>query len=394
MPFRLPVDIANRALQHLGKSRIASFTDESDEASEMSNAYDTLRLDEMSYNLWTFATRRVILRPVGIDSVIWTPPTWSATTWAVGAVVAFTPLQGPYRGTAGYWQAKAVKTGSNTILPDNDPDWQHYFGPVALDLHDSTKTYQAGEIVLVPAPWAIGTTYAANAVVESGNVWYVSLAAGNVGNAVSNTTFWVAWQSGGRTDWGLTTSESPVPLTYPGVYTVYLSRYNNNQDVPAAGVTTWTVLVGTIAAVDIVYPAGAGLSVDRNTANLFHLPVGFLKRAPTDPKGGQIPYLGAFSGVMPEDWTLEGDYLVSGDAGPILLRFVADVTNVAAMDTSFCEGLAARMAVELAGALQADDKRQAADRAYRRTMANARLSNAIEVGPIAQVECRYILVRA
>lgn len=389
MAYRLPVDIANRALYHLGKPNIASFTDMSDEAHAIGQLYDNLRLDEMARNLWKFATRRTILRSASIDSVLWTPPTWAAGTYSVGSVVSYTPGNGPYQGFASYWQTKAAKTGSNTTTPDNDADWQHYTGPLAFDLYDSDTTYFAGEIALVPAAWGVGTTYAANAVVRSSTTWYVSLAGSNTGNAVTDTTWWTPWAAGGRTsgDWGLTAGETPIPLTYPGSYGVYLSLYNGNADNPVSATGTWLSLAGTVAAVNIVHPA------DSRAPNIFRLPNGFLKRAPTDPKGNQVPYLGAASGVPPEDWTPEGDYLVSGDTGPMLLRFVADVTDVAAMDVQFCEGLAARIAVELAPPDDPKAQRKA-ERAYSRAMMTARISNAIEVGPISPVECRYITVRA
>lgn len=396
MAFKLPVDIANRCLQHLGKPTIAGFTDESDEAVSTGAAFDDLRLDELSSNLWRFATKRVILRAVTIDSVIWTPPTWAAGTFTAGAVIAYTPGNGVYSGITGYWQTSAAKTGSNTTTPSNDADWRHYNGPVALDLYDGDTTYFAGELVLVPSAWAIGTTYAANAVVRSSSTWYVSLAGSNVGNAVTSATWWAEWEAGGRTNgaaWGLTSGDTPIALTYPGTVGVYLSLYNGNADNPVSATGTWLNLLGTVAAVGLVYPVGAGPAADIRTSNVYRLPAGFLKRAPTDPKGNQVPYLGAMSGVAPEDWTPEGDYIVSGDAGPIMMRFIADVTDVAAMHPQFCEGLAARMATELAPALNATDKQRGAELAYRRTMSRARLSNAIEIGPISQVECRYILVR-
>lgn len=396
MAFHLPVDIANRALQILGKPHIADFTDQSDEAHETGAVYDNLRLDEMSNNLWRFATKRAVLRALSIDSVIWTPPTWAAGTFSVGAIAAYTPASGVYSGIIGYWQTKAAKTSSNTTTPDNDPDWQHYNGQVAIDLYDADTTYFAGEVVLVPSAWSSGTTYAANAVVRSSTTWYVSLAGSNLNNAVTDTTWWAAWSAGGRTSgatWGVTAGDTPIALTYPGTVGVYLSLYNTNADNPISATGTWLSLTGTVVPIALVYPIGAGPAADIRTSNVFRLPNGFLKRAPTDPKGNQTPYLGAASGVAPEDWTLEGDYIVSGDAGPVLLRFIADVTDVAEMDPTFCGGLAARMATELSAALQANERKRDAEMAYRRTMTQARLINAIEIGPISPVENRYITVR-
>lgn len=396
MAFSTPVDVANRCLQILGKPHIASFTDESNEANETGAAYDSLRLDEMAVNLWKFATRRVILRPVTIDSVLWTPATWSAGTYSVGAVAAYQATTGVYTGTTRYWQTTVAKTGSDTTKPDQDPHWKHYTGPVAIDLYDEDTTYFAGEVVLVPAAWAVGTTYAANAVVRSSTTWYVSLAGSNVGNAVTDTTWWAEWSAGGRAsgaDWGITAGDTPIPLTYPTGYAVYLSLYNGNADNPVSATGTWLSLGGTVAAIGIVYPIGAGPAADVRTSNVFRLPNGFLKRAPTDPKANLVPYLGAMSGSMPEDWVPEGDYLISGDTGPILLRFIADITDVSSMDDTFCVALASRMATELAASLEASKEQNKAERFYRRTMAQARQANAVEVGPLPMVENRYILVR-
>lgn len=398
MAFSTPVHVANRCLQILGKPHINAFTEDSNEANETGAAYDNLRLDELGVNLWKFATRRVILRPVTIDSVLWTPATWSAGTFSVGAVAAYAATTGVYQGTTRYWQTTVAKTGSNTTKPDQDPDWKHYTGPVAIDLYDEDTTYFAGEVVLVPAIWSGVTTYAANAVVRAnadGTTWYVSLAASNLNNAVTDTTWWAEWSAGGRSsgDWGLTSGDSPLPLTYPGTVGVYLSLYNGNADNPVSALGNWLSLGGTVAAIGLVYPIGAGPAADIRTSNVFRLPNGFLKRAPTDPKANQVPYLGAMSGSMPEDWTPEGDYLVSGDTGPIMLRFIADITDVSAMDDTFCVALASRMATELAASLDAGKEQNKAERFYRRTLAQARQANAIEVGPLPMVENRYILVR-
>jgi hypothetical protein len=395
LPYHTPVDVANRALQHLGKPQIGDFTDQSEEANETRVAYDNIRLDEMSSNLWRFATRRVILRAVSIDSVMWTPPTWVAGTFAVATVAAYTPTTGVYMGEAGYWQASVAKTASNTTTPDQDADWKHYTGPLAIDLYDSGATYFSGELVLVPAAYDGAVTYAANAVVSSSTTWYVSLTAGNIGNAVSDVVHWAPWTSRGRAmgSYGATASSSPIPLTYPGTPSVYVSLANSNADNPVSALGNWQSIAGTVAAVGFMYPIGTGPVADSTTANVFRLPNGFLKRAPTDPKGNTLPYLGSYSGVAPEDWLEEGDFMVSSSSGPLLMRFVADVTDVSDMDTTFCEALAARMACDLAHALKAPDTKRDSERAYKRSISSARTVNSIEIGPIGEVENRYITVR-
>lgn len=403
MAFTSPIDIVNRTAQLLGQSRISNFSEGSKMASETGFAYDKLRLAEIERNLWRFATKEVVLRAVGIDSVVWTPPTWATgQSYSAGTVVSYTPTSGVYTGQLFYWQLNTAETSSAT--PDNDPLFNHYGGPVVIDLYDTgsngdgttNTTYQAGEVVLVPPTYSSGTTYAQWNVVNSGGNWYVSMSAGNVGNAVTNTTYWTLWTGNGRSDnsYGVTASNSPVPLTYPSGYSVYLSLYNNNADNPVSATGTWLSVGGTISPLLFVYPIGAGPWHDLTTRNVFRLPNGFLKRAPLDPKGGMNAYLGAASGVTPDDYVVEGNYLVTRDAGPIVVRFVHDVIDVPNMDALFCEGLASRMAVDLCETItSSDEKVQLAERKYKEAMGAARTNNAIEIGPITPIENRYVTVR-
>lgn len=414
--FNTPLDIANRALQRLGIPRITSFSASSREAQEIAFAYNKLRVAELERNLWRFSTRRTVLRSLGIDSSLWTPPAWaSGTSYAAGAVVSYTPTSGVYNGVTDYWQLLIAESDSTTT-PDQDPNWDHYTGPVAIDLYntgnDGTgsisassldgQTYQAGEVVLVPATYASGTSYSINNVVayENNNVWewYVSLVNSNEGNTPSSSpTEWALWTSVGRANgvYGQTATDSPIPLTYPGAVGVYISLYNQNADNPAAGTSNWLSVGGTIAPLQIVWPLGSGPSYQVQTKNCFYLPNDFLKRAPSDPKGGMFGYLGANSGSRPDDWVEEGNLIVTGDAGPIMLRFIANLTDVTKMTSLFCEGLSARLAQELCEALYQDlAKKQQAMQAYSICMSDARSTNAIEIGPITRPESRYITVRA
>ena len=110
--------------------------------------------------------------------------------------------------------------------------------------------------------------------------------------------------------------------------------------------------------------------------------------------------LGAYSGSTPEDWVEEDGFIVSADSGPLMMRFVAGVVDVTAMDPTFCEMLACRIAEEAAPAFKGLDPRERqgiisnASRQYRAQHRKAVVSNAIEIGPIAQVENRYVTVRA
>ena len=417
MAFVYPLDIVNRGLQHLGIHRSWSLNAATAEAVEANAVYDDVRLAELQRNLWKFATRRVILRAVGIDSVVWTPPAWSSgTSYSAGAVVQYAPVGGPYNSIVLNW-VLTVAEASSTVPPDQDPLWQRYAGPIAVDLYNTGpqgtgnieedtngQNYQSGEVVLVPATYASGTTYGLNNVVayEAGGIWswYVSLVTGNIGNTPSTSgTKWALWTSQGRSQsgWGVTATQSPIPLIYPAGWSIYVSLYSNNGDNPLAATVNWLSLGGSIVPLQMVWPIGTGPSDEENTLNCFYLPDGFLKRAPTDPKANQSAYLGAASGANPEDWVIEGNLIVSSDAGPIMMRFIHDVIDVPLFDPMFCEGLGARIAVELASTLcepkQVAMRKADARVTYRQSMGEARMTNSIEEGPISPVENRYVTVR-
>lgn len=410
MAFDAPVDIVNRALQLVGARRVSALTANLTTAAEGNFSYDKIRLAALRRNLWTFATRRAVLRAIGVDTLLWTPPTWSATTWSVGQVAAYTPLNGPYSGDTIYWQTTAAKTASNTTTPDSDADWHVYTGPVAVDLYgnnvSSTSTtiasgvssYHAGEIVIVPATWSGATTYAKNAVVAgSDNNWYVSLTSSNTNhNPTSDTTNWTLWTSGRtKTTWGETSTGTLVPLTYPGTPGFYLSLVDSNTDNPLATGAQWLSLTGTGAALEIVYPLGAGPASDIKTKNVFRLPNGYLRDAPDDPKGDVLPWLGVRRSPMRHDYERESHYIVSSEVGPIMIRFVADVIDVTDFDPLFCEGLAYQIAIDglVEPLTQAPSKLPRLEAGFKRVMTDARTANAIEMGPIAAPADTYILVR-
>jgi len=406
MAFSLPIDIVNRALQRLRVMRISSLDAPSHQAAEAAAMYDDLRLSEVRRNLWKFATRRVVLRPIGIDTLLWTPAAWvSGTSYGLGAVVSYTPVSGPYTGVTAYWQL-AVAESSSTTAPDQDPNWKHYCGPTAVDLYNTgpegsgntsvnvATTYQTGEIALVPATYAGGTTYAINDVVNYNSAWYVSLTASNTGNQPDTSpTHWALWTSNGRGNgtYGRTATNSPIPLTYPGTPSIYISLYNNNADNPASGTVNWVNIGGTVEPLQIAWPLGTGPFQDVSTLNASYLPNGWLKEAPLDPKAGQTTFLGANTGGAPEDWVYEGNLLVTGYYnGSLTVRGVFDITDVTAFDPMFCEGLSARIALELC----LDEQTQRMITEYNQMMSSARMTNAIEIGPIFPVENRYVTVRA
>lgn len=215
-----------------------------------------------------------------------------------------------------------------------------------------------------PALWAAGTTYAINNLVGgSDGVIYKSLANGNLGNNPI-TDGGIHWQNTGTLN----------PWT-----TVFVQG-GGNQQWRQIGGAAFPSGVG-LSELDIVYPLGSGPLTQDRTRNIFRLPSGYLRQAPRDPKAGAISYLGAPAGLDYEDWNFEGNYIVSWDVQPIVLRFVADVQDVTAFDDMFCEGLACRIAAEVMQILtQSSAKLADIMKIYEKFMTEARIVNGIETG--------------
>lgn len=144
--FTSPYDIANAGLQLLGVPRINAFTDATRQAKEASFAYDKARRSELRRFVWTFATRRAMLRPIGATATYITFPAWSsATAYNVGDVVT-------YSGQL----FEATTAGTNHIpnTLDGVGYWEAYAGPIVTDAYSTTVKYFPGDAVT-----KIGTLY-------------------------------------------------------------------------------------------------------------------------------------------------------------------------------------------------------------------------------------------
>lgn len=454
--FLNPVDIANRACQHVGVQRIADFTEDTVQASECSFVYDKVRRAELRRNTWRFAVKRAAMRAISTGTMLLNPALWSSvTTYAYGAIVA---------DSNGFvWQSVAQDNLNNA--PGGSTAWEGYFGPMTAQPYDTTGTtgyfsgelvyetpgdgtyttylsltsnnaqdprapsewiatvqYSKDQVVQYYALWLVGTTYAAGDTIRYGTLVYVSLAAGNVGNIPSSSPAkWVAvpatlapayydatvaYTVGQFVTYaGLnyvcilaSTGNLPTNVTYfapQGVGTYYTSAVDFNlNNNPATSPTLWTSgtlfgkanitwLTVAVSLVDLalIYPVGAGPADQVATRNVYRLPANFLRRAPQDPKAGSASYIGAPSNLQYDDWNLEGQYLVSRESFPIVLRFVADVTDVRSFDDMYCEGLGARIALEICERVtQSTNKLGAIAAAYNKFMTDARVVNGIETG--------------
>lgn len=336
--FNVPVDIANRGLQHCGAARIVAFTDDSKNADEVSFCYDKLRVAELRRNVWRFAIRKVAVRALQAANPAATPPitatrqfvplAWNiATAYTTGLVVTYQNR---------LWEAVSPSTG---VAPGAAAaSWEIYAGPMTIS-----------QTVKTTAATALSTAY------FSGELIY--------GDGAADTT------------------------------TVYRSLVSGNSAL-VSDAASWKSMGAASASLDILYPIGSGPMAQNGTRNVYRLPYGFLRQAPSDPKEGSTSWLGAPSGLSYDDFNLEGNYFTTMEVNPILLRFVADVTTVSAMDPMFCEGLGARIGLEVCESLtQSTTKLQTIGAAYNRFMSEARIVNGIETGatepPIDDyIQCR------
>jgi hypothetical protein len=306
--FLSPVDIANRGLQHVGAEMIGQqgFAEPSKAARQTSFCYGKLRRAELQRNLWTFATRRAVLRALDSNTMLLDPSLWSVSaTYFVGSIVADSV------GTL--WISRQPNNLNNQpgIIWDA---WEPYFGPMSVPLYDPTQAYYAGELVYtmagdgtnnvylsrvnanaldpsLPNQWASTTTYNTNDVVQVYSAWsnattyaagagvlytdgnrYASLVAGNVNHPPSaNPAFWALMPVAVIQSLMVpATNQPPVVLSTPvaewnivHTYVVgdfvmfngveYLSLLpNNTGNFPTSSPTFWVAVTGGTVYMSLV----------------------------------------------------------------------------------------------------------------------------------------------
>lgn len=426
MPFLDSLDVGNRALQHCGVNPILAVNEDSPNNLEVSNAYDKVRRAELRRNVWRFAVKKAVIRAVDTTTLLLVPALYDGTkTYLIGEVV---------RDANGVFWISQVPDNIGSAPGGNNEAWDAYFGPATVSLYVSTVTFAAGEIVYkvdATAPggyrlylslisnnsdepatstaWVSATQYKQDDVVSNSGSQWRSLLPVNQGNTPAD----------GPLNWASTTTYASGNTVTGSNQRIYTSAVNGNvgNDPTSDDGTHWTAtanftawsrvptiitssinwrpLIGTLKNLITVYPIGAGPFSQSGTRNIFRLPCGYLRQAPDDPKAGNNPALGAPSGLAANDWNFDGEYIVSADAGPIILRFVADITQVRAMDDMFCEGLAARVATAVCERLtQSSSKLQTIASAYKLFMFEARQVNSIEEGPVEPPMDLFLAVRA
>ena len=357
------------------------------------------------------------------NDVVQTFPAWaSGTTYSQGQGVSYTD---------GNTYVSLVSSNIGNTPSTSTAKWQ--LMPV---LSLASQSVPITSLVQLPtsspiAEWSYLTTYSAGAfVMFAAKTWLAIAASTNQLPSAAGSTYWVQVTNGTaymslmdlnsgndpRTTtvaaWSSVTSYS-IGNTVTGsnnvIYTSVTNSNLNNDPVADSGtnwstanvLSPWTTVftlgsgnplwiqiggaqfpngVG-LSVFDIVSPLSAGALTHDGPRNIFRLPSGYLRKAPRDPKAGSTSYLGAESGLPYDDWLIEGDFIVSREIEPIVFRFIADVSDVRLMDAMFCEGLAARLALEVCETItQSTTKLQIIAKAYGQFMTDARTVNAIEVG--------------
>lgn len=418
------LDIGNRALQHCGLEPVLSVTEDSGRNKHAAFAYDKVRKAELRRNVWRFATRLAVLRPLTTTTMLLSPAAWDATkTYLPGAIVADTNDE--------LWSSNKSENINNA--PGDTAVWEKYFGPMSVSLYDSTIAYYVGEMVYkangipggynvfmslkntntdvpdVATAYDATVTYSKGDVVSSGGSNWRSLIEFNLGTtpadgplAYDNT----ATYSTGNT---VTGSDNYIyssvgsgnighdPTTDGGVHwtnTDVPNAWSRTPTITTAASVNWRLVQATIINPRLLYPIGTGPEEDNSTLNVFRLPAGFLKQAPQDPKAGSTSYLGAPSARMYDDWEFQGNYITSTESSVIVFRFVADIIDVQQFDDMFCEGLALRVALAISKPLnQSATRIQELASEYKLMMGEARLTNAIENDPVQPPEDDFITCR-
>lgn len=425
MPFLDSLDIANRCAQILGSPQIFSVTEDSKINREATFAYDKLRRVELRRNIWRFAIRKAVLRPLTLTMRLLTPPTYSST-------VPYFPGSIVQDANAVMWISQLPENLNNAPGGNNEA-WEPYFGPLTVDLYDSTTTYSIGELVYMPvgnpggyqvymslssvnavAPnvataWAATVTYKFDDVVSySGSQWRSLIALNTnvtpvdgplafdptatytIGQTVTGSDTYI-YSSVGNGNIG------HDPTTDAGVHWTNTNLPNAWSRTPAIAVsaTSWLPLgTLTLRNLNLLYPIGSGPSTQGVSRNAYRLPAGWLKEAPQNPKAGATSFLGAPSGLRMTDWEYDSNFIVTSDSQPITYRFVADIQKVRSMDDMFCEGLACRIASAICETVtQSDAKLQTIASQYKLFMGEARTANLIEEGPVELPEDDYITCR-
>lgn len=354
-------DVANLALQQCGAGKIvdgALWTEDTKNASEIRLCYDVTRRFELRRNVWRYSIRTEVLRKRTSTTKVIMFSEWDAR-------VDY-EINDRVRRDSKSWICVGEGVNNDPSLRTYD-FWTTYIGSDTADVYDAAVSYRTGEQVYV------------------GDLGYISLTDDNVGNLVTDITYWypfsvAAWVQFKIYDLG-------DRVTFGGVTYVSLLAANQNKS-PDTNPTWWVSTASQKMAVSAFQvPTASGL-------NIFRLPTGFMREAPQVPKQGSYTPLGAPAAPAYTDIEYEGKYFKTSMAGPINFRFAADIENPNEMDPMFISGFSNRLAFTVCEVLtQSNTKLAAIGGSYNKFMSEARTVNGIETGPIEAPEDSYISLR-
>jgi hypothetical protein len=183
MAYTTAVDVANRACQHLGVPRIASFTESSKQAKEIGFVYDKLRAAELQRVIWTFAVRPAMMRKMVSTTDTVNFATYAAgTTYAVGDIV---------QDSSGYLWISIVASniGNTPGAGGAAPSWISYAGPVTAQAWSGSVAYVPGDIIYTSSVVYICVLAHTNHAQPNATYWHViagaTLTSGIVASIIS-----------------------------------------------------------------------------------------------------------------------------------------------------------------------------------------------------------------
>lgn len=139
--------------------------------------------------------------------------------------------------------------------------------------------------------------------------------------------------------------------------------------------------------------AALGTAPDFDFARQFQLPSDYIRLI----NGGDIlkvPDLNDYRTGGNEDWSIEGQMILSNLSAPLRIRYIARVTDTSQYAPDFCEALSARLAFEAAERLtQSDSKKQLAWQHYKNALRDALRARAMEISPQSQSEGSWVTAR-
>lgn len=139
-----------------------------------------------------------------------------------------------------------------------------------------------------------------------------------------------------------------------------------------------------VFAVERTSLAADATGPDWGRDNSFTLPADFLALYPQYPEDND-PML---------DWEIEGNKIITDDAGPIYIRYIKRVTDPTLFGPLFREALSCRLALALCEQITASGTlKESVREDHKRAIAEARLRNAIARKPIDAVESSWIYER-